>query len=49
MKESAGADGKLVGASAGEGFVQHLGSGYPHGNILKVLLGDLCVERRDRQ
>ena len=31
-----------------EGFIQHLGSGHPTDNILKDILGDLCVELPDR-
>ncbi|MCG3148977.1 MAG: N-acetyl-alpha-D-glucosaminyl L-malate deacetylase 1 [Verrucomicrobiae bacterium] len=40
--------GKLIGADYAEGFIQHLGNGHPTDNILKTLLGDLCVEFPDR-
>jgi len=33
--------GKLAGFEWGEGFRQHLGQGYPQGNLLADLLGGL--------
>jgi LmbE family N-acetylglucosaminyl deacetylase len=35
--------GQLIGREYGECFIQHLGNGHPKDNILKKLLGDLCV------
>jgi LmbE family N-acetylglucosaminyl deacetylase len=43
MKDSAAAQGSLVKRSAGEGFIQHLGHGYPASDLLSELLGDLCI------
>jgi LmbE family N-acetylglucosaminyl deacetylase len=37
MRRHAAARGKLAGVAAAEGFVQHLGHGYPHDNLLKNL------------
>lgn len=44
MKRSSREQGKLIGAPAAEGFIQHVGMGHPQDNILKTILGDLCVE-----
>lgn len=44
MTDSAAQQGRLIGREAAEGFVQHLGHGYPEDNILARVLGDLCVE-----
>jgi len=44
MKNDAAIQGGIVGVAAAEGFVQHLGNNYPQDNILKEILGDLCVE-----
>ena len=42
---SASADqGKAIGVDYAEGFVQHLGNNYPQDNLLKEILGDLCIE-----
>jgi hypothetical protein len=37
-------DGKLIGVPYGEAFIQHRSVGHPKDNILKEILGDLCVE-----
>jgi len=44
MKSRTRSQGKLIGRSCGECFIQHLGNGHPRDNILKEELGDLCVE-----
>jgi LmbE family N-acetylglucosaminyl deacetylase len=44
MKSRTREQGKLIGRSFGECFIQHLGNGHPQDNILKDVLGDLCVE-----
>ncbi len=36
--------GALIGCRSGECFIQHLGHGHPHDNILKQLLGDLVTD-----
>jgi len=36
--------GKLIGVDSAEGFIQHLGANYPQDNILKQILGNLCME-----
>ena len=36
--------GKRTGVPYAEGFIQHLGNGHPTDNVLKTILGDLCVE-----
>ena len=36
--------GELIGREYGECFIQHLGTGHPHDNILKNICGELCVE-----
>lgn len=43
MKEGSARDGKRIGRAVGECFLQHLGLGHPTDNILKKILGDLCV------
>jgi LmbE family N-acetylglucosaminyl deacetylase len=37
MRRSAAVRGKLLGVAAAEGFVQHLGHGYPHDDLLHTL------------
>jgi len=44
MKSDAAKQGELVGVSAAECFIQHLGADFPQDNILKAILGDLSVE-----
>jgi len=44
MLRDARGQGKLINKPYAEGFIQHLGSGHPTENILKKILGDLCVE-----
>jgi len=44
MRESARAEGRPFGLKAAEGFIQHRGEGYPQDNVLKELLGDLCLD-----
>ena len=44
MKQWTAAQGALIGAEMGEGFIQHLGSGHPRDNVLKTILGNLCTE-----
>ena len=39
VRRIAGERGKLIGAEAAEGFVQHLGHGYPGNDLLKEMLG----------
>jgi LmbE family N-acetylglucosaminyl deacetylase len=41
MKRLAEQRGQEIGCRYAEGFRQHLGHGYPQGNILKEILGDL--------
>jgi LmbE family N-acetylglucosaminyl deacetylase len=43
MKDWSRGQGRLIGRKHGECFIQHLGSGYPQDNLLKKVLGDLCV------
>lgn len=43
MRDSARQQGALIGRPAAEGFIQHLGDGYPQDDILRDLLADLCV------
>ncbi len=40
LKELDAESGRQAGTDAAEGFVQHLGNGYPHDNILAEALGD---------
>ena len=44
MLQTAREHGKMIGKSAAEGFIQHLGASYPQDDVLKQILGDLCVE-----
>ena len=44
MIQTAKAQGKAIGKAAAEGFIQHLGASYPQDDLLKEILGDLCVE-----
>ena len=44
MKSGAKAEGERAGLKAAEGFIQHLGDGYPQDNILKTILKNRCVE-----
>ncbi|MHB9035796.1 MAG: PIG-L deacetylase family protein [Armatimonadota bacterium] len=44
MVQAAHKQGETVGREVAEGFVQHLGASYPQNNMLKDILGDLCVE-----
>jgi LmbE family N-acetylglucosaminyl deacetylase len=43
MKKMTRAQGQRIGRPFGECFIQHVGNGYPTDNILKEILGDLCV------
>jgi LmbE family N-acetylglucosaminyl deacetylase len=45
MKRLSEKRGKEIGVEYAEGFRQHLGHGYPSGNILKEILGDRVAER----
>jgi N-acetylglucosamine malate deacetylase 1 len=40
--------GRRTGVDYAEGFIQHLGNGHPTDNVLKTILGDLCVELPER-
>ena len=44
MKKKTRAQGERIGRPFGECFIQHVGNGHPTDNILKEILGDLCVE-----
>jgi N-acetylglucosamine malate deacetylase 1 len=44
MRAAARREGQKNGFEFGEAFVQHLGGGYPHDNILKSILGKSCTE-----
>lgn len=44
MKGWSKKDGERIGREYGECFIQHLSNGHPQDNILKEILGDLCVE-----
>ncbi len=44
MRDGARAEGRPFGLKAAEGFIQHRGEGYPQDNVLKRLLGDLCLD-----
>ena len=44
MKNWTREEGKRVGKTAAEGFIQHLGNGHPQDNILKTILKDRCIE-----
>lgn len=42
MRVTVAERGELFGFASAEGFIQHLGSGYPQDNIVESVLGDLC-------
>jgi LmbE family N-acetylglucosaminyl deacetylase len=44
MEEGARQQGKLIGVEFAECYIQHVGQGHPKDNILKEILGGLCVE-----
>jgi len=44
MERDVRKQGDLVGVTHGEGFIQHLGAGYPESNILNDVLRELCFE-----
>ncbi len=44
MKDMTRKAGQRFGLAAGEGFIQHLGQNHPTDNLLKAILGELCVE-----
>ena len=44
MRRQTRDEGKRIGRELGEGFIQHRSTGHPQDNILKTILGDLCVE-----
>ena len=44
MRDWTRRQGETIGRQWGECFIQHLGSGMPRDNVLKEILGDLCVE-----
>lgn len=44
MRENCANQGAMIGVQYAEGFIQHLGSNYPQDDILKAILGELCVE-----
>ncbi|HEY3417590.1 MAG TPA: PIG-L deacetylase family protein [Armatimonadota bacterium] len=44
MKWHSREDGKRSGREYAEGFAQHRSTGHPKDNILKQILGDLCLE-----
>lgn len=44
MKDMTRQQGALIGVEWGEGFIQHLGAGYPQDNILKTVLRELCFD-----
>jgi len=46
MKDWSLAQGKLIGRKHGECFIQHVGAGYPQDNMLRTILGDLCIATR---
>lgn len=43
MRRQSQTEGRRIGTAYAEGFIQHRSLGHPHDNILKQLLGDLCV------
>lgn len=43
MKDWTRRQGELIGCEYGECFIQHRSIGHPHDNILRQILGDLCV------
>lgn len=44
MRRQSQTEGRRMGAAYAEGFIQHRSLGHPHDNVLKQILGDLCVE-----
>jgi len=44
MRDWTRQQGRLIGREWGECFIQHLGSGHPHDNILEKILGDVLVK-----
>jgi LmbE family N-acetylglucosaminyl deacetylase len=44
MKTKSRAQGERIKRPYGECFIQHVGNGHPTDNILREILGDLCVE-----
>lgn len=44
MREWTRGQGRSIGRTYGECFIQHLGNGHPQDNILKTILGRRCVE-----
>jgi len=44
MRDLSAGQGKLIGCEYAEGYIQHLGYGYPKSNILKEILGDLWTD-----
>jgi len=44
MKKMTRAQGERIGRPFGECFIQHVGNGHPTDNVIKEILGDLCVE-----
>jgi len=46
MKRHAEYRGREIDTRYAEGFRQHLGHSFPQDNILKKLLGELCIERK---
>jgi LmbE family N-acetylglucosaminyl deacetylase len=44
MRAAARQEGRRSGCTYAESFVQHRGSGYPHDNLLKSILGKACRE-----
>ncbi|MHB9129862.1 MAG: PIG-L deacetylase family protein [Armatimonadota bacterium] len=44
MRVTSQEEGKRIGVAYAEGFIQHRSTGHPKDNILKEILGDLCVE-----
>jgi N-acetylglucosamine malate deacetylase 1 len=44
MRRQSIQEGKRIGVAHGEGFIQHHSSGHPQDNILKQILGELCVD-----
>jgi N-acetylglucosamine malate deacetylase 1 len=49
MKDWSREQGKLIGTKYGECFIQHVGGGYPQDNILKNILGNLCISTKGRK
>lgn len=47
VKRMAQRRGSEIGVDYAEGFRQHLGHGYPHDNLLKTVLGDRVMNRKE--